>query len=90
MLRTLALFALGITLALGAAGCCADPCDPLCPGDPCRAETPPCDPCAHPCRKPWVPLRANRCCVWQPVPDPCAPAWDLPDPCAPGTPPRTP
>ena len=81
MVRILILATLLAGAALPLAGCCADACDPISPGDPCLATTGPVDPCEHPCRT-RPKLTSNKCCWWRPVPDPCAATWDLPDPCS--------
>lgn len=74
--RTLGWVALVVLLG----GCCADPCDPLCPGDPCDPTVGPCDPCA--CRTSHrARLVPTTCCWWQGCPDPCNDAALGTDPC---------
>ena len=70
----------GVALVFLLGGCCADPCDPLCPGDPCDSAVGPCDPCA--CRTSNRPkLVPRRCCVWSGCPDPCDTSIPRSDPC---------
>ncbi len=84
MLRWLAVAALVLGAALLLAGCCLDPCDPLCPGDPCAPATGPCDPCSNGgCSRFWTPVTGKRCCWWRRVPAACDLEAPLPDPCDP-------
>ncbi len=70
--------------ALGLSGCCVEPADCLCPGDPCQEGAAPCDPCRNGGEKRfWTPIHRVSCCWWQPVPCPCADPAPLPSACAP-------
>ena len=69
-----------LVLTAGLVGCCADPCDPLCPGDPCDSRVGPCDPCV--CRTGHrAVLVPKSCCFWGGCVDPCDDSSLDDDPC---------
>ena len=70
MVRRMLLILGGVGLLALVSGCCADPCDPLCPGNPCDSAVGPCDPCV--CQSSHrTKLVPKKCRVWPCIPDPC-------------------